>query len=209
MALLSLADFKSLYWHGDASDTTQDTRLTAWLAAWEDAFLEHIGVPVNDADTRTLDSATYTVIYTSQYDTRVARGPAGHVVPPVVPWSTTGLFSSSDGAFADASDEFTSGEYDDRMPNSPIHARVKLRPGYSFAESDEVKLVGTGGYSTVPDRFVYAFGLTMDWWDRVNDHRTIRSKTVERTPTASFRAEDLPPDLRGLMDALRMPWKRI
>lgn len=208
MALLSLSDFKSLYWHGESDDTSQDTRLTAWLAAWEDVFLEYLGVPVNDGGTRTLDSSTYTVIYTSHFDVTVSRGSGGYVVPPVIPWATTGLFSSSDGAFADASDEFTSGQYDDRMTSDPSQVRVKLRPGYAFGESDEVKLVGTGGYSTVPDRYVYAFGLTMDWWDRVNDHRTIRSKTVERTPTASFRAEDLPPDLLMVMDALRMPWKR-
>lgn len=205
MALLSLNDWKTRY--RKASGSSQDTRLTAWLSAWEAMFLERIGVPVNDAGTRTLDQATYTMVYGSDdFDMRLQRGAGGWVVPPVVEWSTTTLHSSTDGEFT-SSELHASDEYDDRQTRDPRSVRVKLRPAYSFADGCEVQLVGTGGYSTVPDRYVHAFGLALDWFDRRWENLGLRSLSVDNRPTQSFTVEELPPHIVELIDACRMPWR--
>jgi len=205
MALLDLSDWKAQY--RKAPGDTQDTRLTAWMAAWEEVFLERIGVPENDAGTLTLDQATYTVVYgDDDFDMRLTRGGGGSVIPPMVGWTTTTLHSSTDGEFT-STELHDSDEYDDRNTRNPSQVKVKLRPAYSFAEGCEVQLVGVGGYAVVPNRFKHAFGAALDWFDRRWETRGEKSESVQGTPSRSFTVEDLPPDIVELIDACRMPWR--
>lgn len=183
MPLLTLAEAKEYLTEVSAGSSAQDARITALVLAADDLLARTLGYPENDADTRSIDSATYTEFLDGPSETD--KRSLLLAVSPVT--SITSIHDSPTWAY-DAGDLVAATDYL-RVRDGWVH----LTPTGTHAWSKQLRVI----------QVIYVAGAALDDGEKEAvgqfvahlfrlPKRQGRQSSSQKGHTASFRVEDIP-----------------
>lgn len=203
MAVLTASAWRSR-WCPQLTGTGEDTLITTLIGSAEARVAAYLGYPHSAVGTEpTVEDVAYTRYYSGDLDVEPpGRRMLRLDVLPVV--SITSIYDDPDLDF-DAEELVDSSDYTlhDAQNGLVLLDSDAAHGGWEPGRRN-IKATYTAGYATVPDRLVQAVGMVVlhHWRLRFDQGQ---SNTAQTGGSASLREEELPEEVKLLLDPLRLP----